>query len=196
MLAETNDGLSSVLSNYVTLNQCSYYELMGMKDEVLKESDAMQTIVAMATMKPEVLMADLRSKKKRIIARIDATPEGTKFLIKSLRTEPDEDAKEIYRSRIKVGKDLAKQREKINKEFVIYQKGWNKFTLTRFQRANVLNKFLNSKIDFITSTTQSLLEVTNNTDHPLVFVNSVLVDELIETKEKIEKDNSFNLLLP
>ena len=52
MLAETNDGLSSVLSNYVTLNQCSYYELMGMKDEVLKESDAMQTIVAMATMKP------------------------------------------------------------------------------------------------------------------------------------------------
>jgi len=163
---------------------------------VVKEGKAMETIVIIATMKPEVLMADVNSKKKRIIARIDATPEGTKFLITSIKKENDQDAIEVYKRRIQVGKDLTQHRQKLNLEFVAYQKGWDRFPLTREQKSEILSRFIEAKIKLLSSTNQSLLAVTGDKDNIIVFLNTILIDELTETQEKINKNDPIALLLP
>jgi hypothetical protein len=170
---------------YFRLNDIKYSQLVSKKEEILREVEAMQVIVSAASMNPLVLMRDVLNKKKRIIARIDATDEGQKFLMDSIRSEEQWDSKRVLARRLKISKALSRQRDEINVELADYQKGWNKFSIADEQKKSILTRYIEAKVAFLTSTSEGLVSITGDIDNIAVFLNMVLIDELNETKENL-----------
>lgn len=101
----------------------SYNQLVSEKEQVLHELEAMKTIVATANMNPRVLLRELRLQKRKIIARMDATPYGKQFL-KSLIEEEPEENHSIILSRLRTSNLLTLKRQEMNRKLLRAQQDY------------------------------------------------------------------------
>lgn len=156
-----------------------YVSLLRLREQVLQEVDAMRVIVATAAMNPQVLMHDVLLKQKKVLVRIDSTPEGRQFLLRNIDddiTTPD--IKQLTR-RLRVGNALNRLRKTVNDEFVTYQNGWNRFPVGEEERVSTYKRFLLGQKNKCELKVSSLLTISSE-EAINTLVHLILIDEIDE----------------
>ena len=146
------------------LTYTDYGDLIRQRDMVSNEMEALGTIVLTANMDVQILMADMVQKKKRAIARIDASVGGQMFLNELLETAPVNELPVIV-NRIKTGASITVLRGKVNTELTVFQ--------NHLQLMGVVGKQYNVLVWKFLSKQQKLLKDKNKFDNDVSYVDEI-----------------------
>lgn len=171
------------MSGFVFLNYSNYVDLLRLRDEVVVEYNAMGDIVLTANMQVHVLMKNVLEKKKRAIARIDASVEGQQFL-GSLVEQSGQDVLPKVLRRLRTGDLLNKKRQVLNRELFYYQKSLNTFGVTDRERRMLLLRFIGKRVEAYNSIAESFF-VSDGVDSVDGFVFQILGEELVWLSETV-----------
>lgn len=152
-----------------------YPRLLALRDDVVREYDAMGSIVLTANMQVEVLMRDVLDKKRRAIARIDASSEGRQFLSHLVENGDVEELDAVLR-RLRIGAKLYKRRISVNNELVEYQRQLQVLGVTGKDYRVLCGRYVFGRIDVLKKMHEQFSELEDNSVDG--FVSLVLVEEL------------------
>jgi hypothetical protein len=170
------------------LDFSDYPRLLALRDEVSREYDAMGSIVLTANMQVEVLMRDVLDKKRRAIARIDASSEGRKFLSNLVENGDDEELDAVLR-RLRIGNKLFKRRVSLNNEICDYQKQLRGVNVSDKDFRILCARFVNTRIAFLKQMNEGFSDLEQTSIDS--FVTLVLIEELEWLLIEIIKKRSF-----
>lgn len=171
---------------FFILDYSNYSFLLTLRDAATKEVKAMQRIVATANMNPEVLLKDVLEKKRRSIARIDASAEGREFLAGLVETEPSADLSKILK-RLRIGSNLYKKRSILNQELIDYQTKCVEISSSVVERRVLLVRFIDSKLASLKDILIELLKDESDVSINEAFVKTVLIEELEVLRKQVNR---------
>lgn len=180
--------MSDIPDGFFLLNNDDYSVLLAKKDEVSIEMQALGSIVLTTNMNVQVLMKDIVEKKKRSIARIDASTVGRIFLSKMIQEAEINELSFLIR-RSKVAERLTSLRNKTNEEMTIYQELLRNQNLEDRHTKVLVWKFIKTKQKEMQSKATLGLSI-NEVDDIDIFVGTIIVEELHWLKQYILKSIS------
>lgn len=170
----------------LSLNYDDYFLLLGQRDQVNKEFDALGSIVMTANMNVEVLMQNLLEKKKRSIARIDASQVGQLYLASMLEEAPTYEIEAIVK-RITTGSRVKTLREETNVVLTHYSHNVNTITLPENARKMLCWKIVETLKQKLKTKTILGLEM-KGLDDSDIFVCEVILEELVWLQNRIKAE--------
>lgn len=162
-----------------------YFLLLKERDKVNQEFNALGSIVLTANMNIGVLMQNTLEKKKRALARIDASQVGQLHLTSILEEAPIEDIGNIIH-RITLGAKVSTLRQEINNELVAYSGNIANITLPHNARRMLYWKIVETLKEKLKSKTMLLAEVKGHEEIDM-FICEVVLEELIWLQTQIKK---------
>lgn len=157
-----------------------YQELILKRREVYKEEEAMRVIVSMANMNVKVLMADVLHKKRVISTRIDSTPEGFRILCEAGKYQTEGTVGQEVLERLRVARRLSLLRKTVNTELQTYQNGWNKFPIAANKKEDIINRYIQNKIDYYTEAATGLTHSKAAGSTTEAYIYTIIIEELKE----------------